>query len=160
MEHPALSPPIRRLLSDFLCLTSCTRVPCQLNWVARHGSLQRTPNQYANWAQNPSPQFPDVWGKKENHVGVKKKKSLVNKWLVMMSYIINNEFLRSSTTYLVAVCWTHRSRAFLAPPCRSDSGFLLTGELVVSVLLVELSREELLLDNAWSAGKLMVSSSI
>lgn len=102
--------------------------------------------------------------KKENHVAVKKKKKKSKceqmTRLVMVSYIISNAFLRSSTTYLVAVCWTHRRRAFLAPPCRSDNGLLLTGELVVSVLLVELSREELLLDNAWSAGKLMVSSSI
>lgn len=61
---------------------------------------------------------------------------------------------------MVAVCWTHLSRAFLAPPCRGGRGFLLTGGLVVSVLLVELSSEEVLLDKAWSAGRLLVSSSI
>lgn len=50
--------------------------------------------------------------------------------------------------YLVALCWTHLSRAFLAPPCRGGRGFLLTGGLVVSVLLVELSSEEVLLYRA------------
>lgn len=58
--YPALFPPIRRLLSDFLYLASCIHVPCQLHWVAGHGSLQRMLNQYANWAQNPSPRFPGV----------------------------------------------------------------------------------------------------
>lgn len=73
-------------------------------------------------------------------------------------HFLHGFYKKASTTYLAAVCWTHRSRAFLAPPCRG--GFLLMGELVVSVLLVELSREELLLDKAWIAGKLIVSSSI
>lgn len=36
----------------------------------------------------------------------------------------------------------------------------MTGGLVVSVLLVELSSEEVLLDRVWSAGRLLVSSSI
>lgn len=55
---------------------------------------------------------------------------------------------RGDMIYLVAVCWTHLSRAFLAPPCRGGRGFLLTGGLVVSVLLLELSIEEVLLDKA------------
>jgi hypothetical protein len=58
--------------------------------------------------------------------------------------------------YLVAVCWTHLSRAFLAPPCSGRRGLLLTGGLVVS----ELSTEEVLLERAWSAGRLLVNSSI
>lgn len=58
--------------------------------------------------------------------------------------------------YLVAVCWTHLSRAFLAPPCSGGRGLLLTGGLVVS----ELSTEEVLLERAWSAGRLLVNSSI
>lgn len=69
--------------------------------------------------------------------------------------------LRSSQgTYLVADCWTHLNRALLAPPCRGGRGFFLTGGLVVSMLLLELSSEEVLLDKAWSAGKQLVSSSI
>lgn len=61
---------------------------------------------------------------------------------------------------MVALFWTHPNRAFLAPPCRGGRGFLLTGGLVVSVLLVELSSEEVLLDNDWGAGSILVSSSI
>ena len=60
----------------------------------------------------------------------------------------------------MAVCWTHLSSAFLAPPCTGGRDFLLMGGLVVSVLLVELSNEEVLLDRARRAGKLLVSSSI
>lgn len=55
---------------------------------------------------------------------------------------------KGGAIYLVAVCWTHLSRAFLAPPCRGGRGFLLTGGLAVSLLLVELSSEEVLLDKA------------
>lgn len=60
-------------------------------------------------------------------------------------------------TYLVVVRWTHFNNALLAPPGGGRS-FLLTGGLVASVLLVELSMEEVLLP--WSAGRLIVSSSI
>lgn len=151
MEHPTLAPPKRRLLSDFLCLAAGTHVPCQLDWVAGHGSLQRMPNQYANWAQNPSLQFPGVFKRWEIHKSVALASFGEQVTLLVMAG-------KPPATYLAAVCWTHRSRAFLAPPCRG--GFRLMGELVVSVLLVELSREELLLDKAWIAGKPMVSSSI
>ena len=60
----------------------------------------------------------------------------------------------------MAVCWTHLSSAFRAPPCIGGSGFLLMGGLVVSVLLVELSSDEVLLVKACNAGRLLVSSSI
>lgn len=66
VEYPALFPPTRRLLSDFPYLASCIRVPCQPDWVAGHGSLQRMLNQYANWAQNLSPRFPAVWKRRKN----------------------------------------------------------------------------------------------
>lgn len=65
-----------------------------------------------------------------------------------MSQSMEKCAFRGEMIYLVAVCWTHLSRAFLAPPCRGGRGFLLTGGLVVSVLLLELSIEEVLLDKA------------
>lgn len=82
-----------------------------------------------------------------------KRTFFVQEAFISFIYVINKAL------YLVAVCWTHLSKAFLAPPCRAR-GLRLTGGLVVSVLLVELSREELLLEKAWSSGRLLVSSSI
>lgn len=127
----------------------------------------------ANWGQSPLLQFPDVW-KEQNikmlqQTGARLDLQLQGIKSMIVPCIFQYCALKNQLTssvcgggvlYLVALCWTHLSRAFLAPPCRGGRGFLLTGGLVVSVLLVELSSEEVLLYRAWSAGRLLVSSSI
>lgn len=61
--------------------------------------------------------------------------------------------------YLAAVNCTHLSRALLALPWNFLTTFLFMGGLPVSEL-AKLSTEELLLDNACRAGRLLVNSSI
>lgn len=124
------------------------------------------PTPSASWDRSPSPQFPDVWKGQNIKICsecVKKTKKQykidISAWFVEYCDL-KKQISRAGVLYLVALCWTHLSRAFLAPPCRGGGGFLLTGGLVVSVLLVELSSEEVLLYMAWSAGRLLVSSSI
>lgn len=61
-------------------------------------------------------------------------------------------------TYLAAVHCTHLSSALLALPWNFTT-FLFMGGLPVSEL-ARLSTDELLLDRAWRAGRLLVNSSI
>lgn len=66
---------------------------------------------------------------------------------------------QEKVTHLAAVHCTHLSRAFLALPWNLFTTFLFMGGLPVSELAM-LSTEELLLERACRAGRLLVNSSI
>lgn len=127
------------------CCSASAPPPCPPGQAWWRAPPTGRPRHRASWGQSPSLRYRDTWRRRTERL-------IHTDWEVVLSR-------QEKVAYLAAVHCTHRSSAFLALPWNLFTTFLFIGGLPVSEL-ARLSTEELLLERACKAGRLLVNSSI